>query len=119
MPSVIQKPFRQVAVTNTKVLVQAGNWAIVGWNLINTNSTNAYLKIFNAASAADVTLGTTTPEDTLCIPAAGTSVLSNEDKYQIGCSLGIVIACTTEMADSGTTAPSTGCYVQLFYNSNQ
>lgn len=123
MPSVVQKQYRQVVVpldpVSPVMLVAAGNWAVVGWNLINPNTTNAYLKIFNSATAEAVTLGTTTPVDTICIPGSGTSVLSNQDTYQIGCNLGICIACVTEIADSGTTAPGTGCYVQLLYNVNE
>ena len=120
MASVIPNVFRQVAVTATKVLVATGNQAIVGWNLINPNLSGAYLKIYNAAAASDVTVGTTTPIETLFIPyGPGLFWQSNEDKFNISCSLGIVIACTTEIADSGTTAPSTGCYVRLHYSTNQ
>ncbi|MEK6879113.1 MAG: hypothetical protein AABY22_05865 [Nanoarchaeota archaeon] len=119
MASTIQISFRQVAVLATTVLVADGNQALVGWNLINPISTDAYLKIYNSATAAGVTVGTTTPIMTLLIPAGpGTFWQSNEDKFQMGFSLGIVIAVTTGIADSNTTAPGTGCYVQLFYNAN-
>ena len=119
MPSGLQKSFRQVAVVNTAVVVEAGNWAIAGWNLINPISTSAYLKFYNSATAGAVTVGTTTPLMTVLIPAAGTFWQSNEDQFQMGFNLGIVVAVTTGIADNDTAAPATGCYVQLFYNTNQ
>lgn len=119
MASVIQNPFRQVAVVATAVLVITGNQALVGWNLINPITTSAYLKLYNAAAAIDVTVGSTIPVMTLLIPASGTFWQSNEDQFQVAFPLGIVIACTTGIADSDTASPGTGCYVQLFYNTNR
>lgn len=121
MGATLAKSYRNASATNTKVLVQAGNFNIVGWNLINPDAADsAYLKIYNAASIADVTLGTTAPVETLLIPfGPGTGLLSNEQNLQIACPLGIVYAVTLEMADSGTSAPTTACYVGLRYLPNQ
>lgn len=116
----LKKTFRQVTVTATKVLVAAGNFNLVGWNLINQDATAAYLKLYNAAAIGDVTLGTTTPVKTLFIPDSGTSLLSVDgESLQDGFSLGIVIAVVTGILDSSTTAPSTGAYVELKYQANQ
>ena len=118
MASALQISYRNDNVANTAILVVAGNYAVAGWNLINPIATNAYLKIYNSATAVGVVLGTTTPILTLQIPASGTFWQSNEEKFQIAFPSGIVIAVTTGMADSSTAGPATNCYVQLFYNSN-
>lgn len=121
MPSTLQKPYRNTSLNASGALVEAGNWAIVGWNLINPNSANAYFKIWNA-SALDQVVGpgadVTTPQMTLLIPATGTVFLSNEDQYQVACPLGIVVTCSALIADDDTTNPSTGVYVRLLYNQN-
>ena len=118
MASTLQFIFRNVAVSNTAILVRTGSNLLVGWNLINTNTTNSFLKLYNAAAAADVTVGTTAVVRTLLIPASGTVFLSNEDKFQVGFSLGIVAAVVTGIADNNTTAPTIGCYVEILYNEN-
>lgn len=110
--------FRQVAVTNTAVLVIAGDVCLMGWNLINSIGTAAYLKFYNAATAAAVTVGTTAVVRTLYIPASGTAVLSNEGAFQRQFSLGMVIAVTTGIADNNSAAPSTGPYVEILYANN-
>lgn len=111
--------FRNTGVSNTAVLVAAGNLDLIGWNLINTGTVNLFLKFYNAATAAAVTVGTTAVVRTLLIPAAGTVFLSNEEKFQDGFNLGIVIAVTTLIADSDTTVPVTAAYVELSYQTSQ
>lgn len=121
MPSTLQKSYRNTSINGDGALVQAGNWAVVGWNLINPNSVNVYFKIWNAAALADVVGASATvteASETLLIPASGTVFLSNEDKYQVACPLGIVVTCVTGIADNSTTSPASGCYVRLLYNQN-
>ncbi len=119
MPSQVPNVYRNPAATNTKILVIGGNQAVIGWNLINDNADSAYLKIYSAADIADVILGSTTPVETLLIPPGpGTALISNEDKFNIACPLGIVIAVTKSMADSASDAPTAVCYVKLLYANN-
>lgn len=116
MASTVYNISRTVAMSSSATLIAAGSLTIVGWNLINPNSANAYLKLYNAASAGAVIVGTTSPVKTLLIPGAGLFFLSNEDKFQQNFSLGIVAAVVTGIADNNTTAPSTGCYVEILYD---
>lgn len=121
MPSTVYKTYRQVTIGATlsaSNLVNSGGCTLVGWNLINPDSANAYLKLYNASSHSDVTVGTTVPVRTLLVPGSGTAFLSNEDKFQLNFPLGIVVAVTTGLADSNTGAPSTGCYVELYYDTS-
>lgn len=111
--------YRNTGVSSTALLVAAGNFDIIGWNLINTGASNAFLKFYNSATAAGVTVGTTTPVKTLLIPAGGTFMLSNEEKLQDGYNNGIVIAATSGLADSDTGVPTTSVYVELNYQASQ
>lgn len=119
MPSVVQQQYRNPSIsTSAAVLVSAGSRVLVGWNVITTGTSSSFLKFYNAASAGDVTVGTTTPIRTLLIPASGTALLSNEDQFQVAFNLGIVIAVTGAMADSDTSAPNAACYVEILYSAN-
>lgn len=111
--------FRQVTVTNTAVLVAAGNFNLVGWNLINHDATRAFLKLCNAVTAGAVTIGTTPVVKTLEIPASGTVFLSNDGNLQAAFQNGIVIYVVTGLLDNSTAAPTTGCCVELSYLPNQ
>ena len=116
MPSTIQNKSRTVAMVATPVLIGTGKQNLVGWNLINPISTAAYLKLYNAAAAGDVTVGVTAPQKTLLIPPGpGLFFLSNEDKFQETFNLGLVAAVTTGIADADAGVPATGCYVEILY----
>lgn len=117
MASTVYKQFRQVAVSNTAVLINSGSCVLVGWNLINPNSANAYVKFYNN-TLAEVNGGTGTIVKDLLIPGSGTSLLSNEDKFQLNFNIGMVIKCVTGIADADNTAPSIGCYVELLYDAS-
>lgn len=104
--------------SSAAALINTGNTQLVGWNLINPASTTAYLKFYNAASAGDVTVGSSTVVRTLMIPAYGTCLLSNEDKFQLAFNLGMVVALTSGAGDDDSSAPPAGCIIELFYNNS-
>jgi len=108
------KQYRQVAVSNTILYTGSGACSLIGWNLINSNSANAYLKLYDAASGAVVG---TNVKRTLLIPGAGTVFLSNEDAAQLNFGAGIALNVVTGIADSDNSAPSIGCYIELLYES--
>lgn len=117
MASTVHKQFRSVAVTNTGESVNDGFCVLVGWNLINPNSSNAYVKFLNN-TAAEVAVGIENIVKTIMIPGSGTSLLSNEDKFQMNFPVGMFVKCVTGIADSDNTAPTTGCYVEILYDSS-
>ncbi len=69
------------------------------------------MQLFDVASATAVTLGTTSPTMTFGIPAASGRFL--EFANGINMANGIKLACTTTA--TGSTAPSTGLDVNVFY----
>jgi len=88
-----------------------------GWYFFNAAITIRYIKFYNA-TAANVTVGTTTPIMTIPIPAQSSggiaaNVLSNKG---IGFSTAISIAATTGVADTDTGAPGVNeVIVNVFY----
>lgn len=83
-------------------LVLANGVRLNAVHAINEGDTTAYLQLFDAAAASDVTLGKTVPKDTVVIPAAQDSpkdLLAGSVQANFGFNagsypLGLVIAAT-------------------------
>ncbi len=82
-----------------------------GWYIYNSNTSVAYVQIFDAATTGAVTLGTTAPKLSLGIPAGGAAnmELTNGIKFANG----IIIAVTTTRA--GSTGPTNTVDINLPY----
>ncbi len=97
--------FNDLDLDETAVAVKASAGQIYGWSISNENATNArYVQIFNVA-AGSVTVGTTTPDMVLKIPAASGS---NFNPGGIGIAFGtaITVAATTGISDAGAPGAS-------------
>ena len=96
-------PYSNTALGATAALVKAGRCSLGGYHLFNTTAAVAYVQFFNAAAAADVTVGTTTPTFVLGLPASGgaTRSLYRPSRFP----LGMVIASTTTA--TGSTGATT------------
>lgn len=108
--------YRNTALSSTDVQAQVASAAglyIRGFNIINPNSTDVYVKFYDAL-AADVTVGTTTPALTLFVPANGT-IFEAYDRNKIVefFSTACTLACVTGIADNSTTAPSTAIHISI------
>lgn len=113
------KDFIDTAVLATAVGVAecgVGGLTVRGFNIINPNNTDVYVKFYDNFDG-DVTVGTTAPNMTLLVPANG-SILEpfQSQKAIYYFSTAITIVAVTGLADSSTTAPASGVYVQLQYN---
>jgi hypothetical protein len=97
--------------TNGKQLVSATAGKFGGYYIYNPNSSVAYMQVFDASAAANVTLGTTAPKLTIGVPA--TSAANLEITKGARMQNGIVMACTTTAG--GATAPVTGLDITVLY----
>ena len=104
-------PFRNSAVVATAVLVRGNRIRIASVHVENSNASKAYLQFYNAAAAADVTVGTTTPDKTLYVPPNG--AMDFDWNPMVEFRLGLVIAATTTA--TGGDAPGTGLLVNIDY----
>ncbi len=99
---------RSLDLDETEEEVKASAGQVYGWNITNFATSTRYVKFYNA-TAANVTVGTTTPLFTLAIPGNAT------DDTMLAQSLGgmgiefdtaITWAATTGLADNDTGAPA-------------
>ena len=105
--------FRSIDVDETEEEVKGTAGQVYGWFIYNNAATVLYVKFYNA-TAANVTVGTTTPVLTIPIPAgSGANV---EYTNGIAFSTAITIAATTGVADNNTGAPAANDIIaNIFY----
>lgn len=101
-------PKYNVDVDETADLVFGGECEIAGGSVSNAHSAMQFLKLYDAAAAGDVTVGTTVPKITIAVPPAGAVQL-----WPMGFANGIVAACTANAADNDTTEPTGVCVLSL------
>lgn len=105
--------FRSLDLNATDVDVKTTRGRVYGWFLQNTSAGVRYFKLYNA-TAANVTVGSTTPVMTIGLPAgASANVMS---PIGILFTTAISAACVTGVADSSAVAPGANeCVANIFY----
>lgn len=100
--------FRSIDIDETEEEVKATAGTLYWLHAMNLTASKRYLKFYNA-TAASVTVGTTTPVMTFVIPTMGDTngagFVLNFGAGGISFSTAITVACTTGLADSDTGAP--------------
>lgn len=110
---VLQEPFLDIDLDEAAVLVVNRGALMVGWFLHNASAGTRFIKLYNAAAATDVTVGTTTPLMNLPVPAGASANILG--KFKIPFTLGIVAAATTDVDGNGAPAGN-DVVVNLFYH---
>ena len=93
--------YRDAAATNTKILVRAGQIDLSDLNVANGNASIIYVQLFDSATTAAVTLGTTVADKVLKVEASVQPFFFFPRSVRFG--QGLVYALTTTA--SGSTAP--------------
>lgn len=109
--------FRSLDLDETEEEVKSSAGTVYGWYMSNSASSIRYVKFYNA-TAANVTVGSTTPVLTFLLPANSTSGVGANALNSIGIafSTAITVAATTGVADADTGAPGANeVIVNLFY----
>lgn len=110
--------FRSLDIDESEEEVKATAGQVFTITAFNTTAAPLYLKFYNA-TAASVTVGSTTPVLTFLVPGNADSdgagfVHSTEIGYAFGTA--ITVACTTAIADADTGAPgANACLVNIGY----
>lgn len=94
--------FRSIDLDETEEEIKATAGQVYSIAAFNTNASARYLKFYNA-TAANVTVGTTTPVLTYYLPATGGFTIDIPCGYAF--STAITAAATTGVADNDTGAP--------------
>lgn len=105
------RPYKTNLTDNSTTLVQTGSTLLGYLNVHNPDASAAHLQLFNAAAAADVTLGTTVPDLSLQIAAGGDRepVLISPILFE----LGLVIAASVEPQGSTDTGSDMHVYAAI------
>jgi hypothetical protein len=90
------------AANATPVLLKSGPCQVDEFFLTNLIGTLRFIKLYDAALAADVTVGTTLPVVVIPVAAAGFTWGDVDAFFALGC----VMVCVTGLLDSDATAPS-------------
>lgn len=110
--------FRSIDLDETEEEVKGSAGQVYGAWVTNTATSTRWLKFYNA-TAANVTVGTTTPVITIGIPGNSSDDISGyfgSDGNGIAFSTAITAAATTGVADNDTGAPGANeVIVNLFY----
>lgn len=109
--------FRSLDLDETEEEVKATAGQVYGIWFTNTNASTRWLKFYNA-TAANVTVGTTTPVITIALPGNSSDDISGLFNSTHGMSFdtAITVAATTGVADSDTGAPSANDVIcNIFY----
>jgi hypothetical protein len=105
--------FRSLDVDETEEQIKASAGQLYGYYLANMAAAARYFK-FYGTTAANVTVGTTTPDVTIPLPAGAAA--NAEFSSGVAFAAGITIAATTGLADNDTGAPDAGdCIANIFY----
>lgn len=110
--------FRSIDIDESEEEIKSSAGQIFSISAFNTTAAPLYLKFYNA-TAANVSVGTTTPVLTFVVPgnadSDGAGFIWNND---IGFAFGtaISVACTTGVADADTGAPgANACIINIGY----
>lgn len=105
--------YKTLDLDETEEEVKATAGSLYGYYFYNASTSVRYLKFYNA-TAANVTVGTTTPVMTFPLPPSSAGNLGLDVPVAFGTA--ITIAATTGLADSDTGAPSANdVIVNVFY----
>jgi hypothetical protein len=105
--------FRSLDLDETEEDVKTSAGQVFGWYFYNDGAAEAYVKFYNA-TAANVTVGTTTPVLTIPIPAGAAANVFTDIGIAFGTA--ISVAATTAVADNDTAAPAANQVVaNIFY----
>jgi len=105
--------FRSLDLDETEEDVKTSAGQVYGWHYSNRSAGERFLKFYNA-TAATVTVGTTTP--VITIPVAAGVASNVEFSHGIAFSTAICAAVTTGIADNDVGAPGTNDFVlHVFY----
>lgn len=106
-----KKPYFNAALLATKQAVKTSPGRLYGLHIQNPNAADAWVQFFDVASAG-VTVGTTTPNWSVWVPA-----LSGLDDLDFAVAIefntALTIAATTTA--TGAVAPGIGLVTNLFY----
>jgi hypothetical protein len=106
--------FKNPALGATPVLAGAGARSVYGWRFVNLGASPVFVKLYDAATAAAVTVGTTPPVGLIQVPAGGYEAQPVTSSTQFAFAAGCVIAAVSGTEDS-SSASGGAIYCEVRY----
>ncbi len=106
-------PYRNISGNATAQLAAKGTTMLKHAVGYNKTTADVWLQIYDATSASDVTVGSTTPKKSILLPFSdGTKYSAGEyaPKSPLKLDLGLVWAVTVE-PDAAATTPTSNCFI--------
>lgn len=111
--------YKDKALSSTVVCPAGQPTNLTGWRITNPNSTTAYIKFFDSATAGGVILGTTEPVKEFSIPAMGEIFVSHmRGVSQYYFANGICLVAVNGLATSSTSTPILNLDVEIYMARN-
>lgn len=109
-------PYFNSSLSSTATLVIGARVRLKSIKIRNPNTTEVFVQVFDAVTAASVTVGSTQPKQSFPVIAGdGTNSGLTAEEFEVPIGFeGIVIAATTTPA--GSSAPSQGLAVNILYH---
>ena len=105
--------FRNVSILASDLDISTTPATLYGWHLFNGASATRFFKFYNS-TAANTTVGTTTPFLTIPIPAGAAANVYFPQGIRFSTAISAV--CVTGVADNSTGAPGANeCVANVFY----
>ena len=101
--------YSNTALAGTATLAKTGKCSLAGFHMLSGSAAAAYVQFFDKAAASEVTLGATTPDFVIGLPASGGATRSYDSRIQF--TNGVVVAATTTA--TGSTASSVCVVIEL------
>lgn len=115
LPKSYSQMYKTLDLDETEEEVKSSSAFMTGYFLHNAAASTRYFKLY-AATAANVTVGTTVPKLTIPLVAGGSANIAFGDDSSLMFANGLTIACTTGIADNDTGAPgSNECVADIYY----
>lgn len=106
--------FRSLTLDSTAQAIKASAGELWGFNIINLNAADIYVKFYNVA-AASVNPASDVPIKTLLVPQLSTVFQDTKSRLDVF-STAISIRAVTGSGDTNTTAPSTLPIIEIKYS---
>lgn len=106
--------FRSLTLDSTAQAVKASAGELWGYNIINLNAADIYVKFYNVA-AASVNPASDVPIKTLFVPQLSTVFQDTKSRLDVF-STAIAVRAVTGSGDTNTTAPSTLPIIEIKYS---
>ncbi len=109
------RPYRSLLGNATPVLASKGYTTAKFANIASKNNEDNWLHLYNAAAIADVTVGSTAPDQSYPVATSDdTHYVLTDISFHDGLrfDLGLVFAVTKELS-GGATAPDSNCVINL------